>query len=115
MMKNNFEPNKYERIEENQDKKRDLQNKPTKNQPKVKIWTISLFDPKPSDKLSYYIVNPERGLDLLLVRDRLAELYGMSVRVYDNLLNMFDVSLEEPVLFNMIEEVTLKVLSEFDA
>jgi len=110
-----FVPNKFKRVEESRDRKDRLRKSSTHNQPRVKIWTVTLFSPKPRDRLAYYIVNPDKPLDLQKVAERMAELYGMNVYVYENLFNLFDVNLEKATEFSVIERVTLQVLSEFDA
>lgn len=114
-MNSHFEPNKFKRVEEYKEKKDRVSNTPTKNQPKVKIWTITLFQPKPSDKMDHYFLETEKPVDAKKVAERLAELYGMNVYLYGNFLNFFDVYLENPVMFSVIESTTLQVLSEFDA
>ena len=87
---------------------------PTRNQPQVKIWTVTLFQPKPKDKIIHYLVTPEKPLDIKKVAERMAELYGMNVYLYGNFFNFFEIYLEKPVEFSTIERVTLQVLSEFD-
>ena len=54
-MTHHFIEDKYKRIEKKE--KEHKKKQPTRNQPKVKIWTPTLFDPKPTDKISYFIVS----------------------------------------------------------
>lgn len=97
---------------ENEERKRIQDALPTKNQPQPKIWTVTLFDPKPRDKIGYYIVSSVEKVDLKRVANGLAVLFGFDVYVFENVLNSFDVYLAKPVEFRFIEEYTLKVLSE---
>ena len=75
-----------------------------------KIWTVTLVDPKPKDKIAYYIVNPGKAVDLNAVAAKLAVLYGMTVWVYESLFGCFEVYLERGVECRIIEEKTLEAL-----
>ena len=110
-----FIPNLFRRTEKKKDKKERESNSPTENQPRVKIWTVTLFQPKPRDRIIHYLVSSEKVLDTKKVAERMAELYGMNVYLYGSLFNYFEVYLENPIEFSVIERVTLQVLSEFDA
>ena len=106
----NFTPDKYTRVRRRREEKNDKP--PTKNQPMPKIWTVTLADPKPKDRIAYYIVNPGKAVNLKAVADKLAELYGMKrVWAYESLFGCFEVYLEHGVECRLIEEVTLKALS----
>ena len=115
-MNNHFAPDSSTRKDKRSktSERSEKHDSPLRNQPQVKIWTVTLFSPKPRDKIAYYIVNPDKQLDIQKVATRMAELYGMNVYVYGNLFNLFDVNLEKAVEFSTSERVTLQVLSEFD-
>jgi len=106
----NFTPDKATRIRRRHEEKNDRL--PTRNQPMPKIWTVTLADPKPKDRIAYYIVNPGKVVNLKDVADKLAKLYGMThVWIYESLFGCFEVYLEHGVECRLIEEMTLKALN----
>jgi len=116
-MNSHFAPDSYQRKDRRSrtSEKSEVHDSPMKNQPRVKIWTVTLFQPKPKDKINHYFVSMDKPLELQPIADRMASLYGMDAWLYGGFLNFFEVLLENPIEFSVIERVTLQVLSEFDA
>jgi len=116
-MNSHFTPDNYQRKDKRSitSEKSERSDDLLKNQPRVKIWTVTLFQPKPRDRIIHYLVSSEKVLDTKKVAERMAELYGMNVYLYGSLFNFFEVYLETAVEFHVVERVTLQVLSEFDA
>lgn len=116
-MNSRFAPDKYTIADKRSgtSERSEKHDAPLRNQPRVKIWTVTLFQPKPKDKIIHYLVSSEKELDINKVAERMAALYGMNVYLYGSLFNFFEVYLENPIEFSVIERVTLQVLSEFDA
>ena len=117
MMNNRFAPDSSQTKDKRSmtSERSEKHDTPMRNQPRVKIWTVTLFQPKPKDKIIHYLVTPEKPLDVKKVAERMAELYDMDVYLYGNFFNFFEVYLERAVEFRRIEQVTLQVLGEFDA
>ena len=115
-MNRHFVPDKSQRKDKRSgtSERNEKHDTPLRNQPQVKIWTVTLFQPKPTDRIIHYLVTPENPLDINKVADHMAELYGMDVYIYGNVFNFFEVYLEKPVEFRVIERGTLQVLREFD-
>ena len=102
---------KYQRIERRQNEKSLPYS--TNNQPTPFVFKIMHRWMYPKDKTAHYIVNVERklGLDeLYVIAEKLAKLYDMDVWVYESPFGSFEVYLDQPVSWQLIEECTLKVL-----
>lgn len=86
---------------------------PIKNQPEPLIFSIELKWLYPKDRTAHYIVNPNRKFsleELQRLAEHLGELYGMNVTVFESFFNRFEVYLEKPVPWFVVEQHTKKAL-----
>ncbi len=86
---------------------------PVSNQPIPLGFEIALKWLYPKDRTTHYIVNPNRKFsleELQGIAERLGELYNMKVTVFESFFGCFEVYLEKPVPWFVIEQHTKKAL-----
>lgn len=111
-MNSRFIIDKHKRIRQNHDKKSKTRKITTIKPPK--IWSPTIFKPKLTDKTLYYTVGPQKIVEIQKIEAMLKEAYGFDVKVYPNVFNCFDVLLGEKTTWRKVQEVTLKVVEEYE-
>lgn len=111
-MGRHFVPDKHDRIRKRSEKNQEKQE--VSNQPTPVAYTISLFKPKPRDKVWQFYVNPEKNISPDKLRDLLQGYFHCMVKVYASyfLTSWCIVELSESVERRLIDEYVEKALGE---
>jgi len=111
-MNNRFGIDRYKRIEQRKNEKK--QPTPNRNQPKPQVWVISISDIKQNDQVMWYRFAREKAFDLSLFAENLGTSLGVNLEVYPYLNYIYDVWLTEPVTWGMAQRVTKRLLGELE-